>query len=62
MRKMMFKPKGQQEMQFQKNNPKLEFPAGWEELTPEETKSIVAGESAAYWIGYFAGKIVSFFS
>jgi hypothetical protein len=62
MRKMMFKAKGLQEMQSQGNDLKLECPAGLEELTPEETKGIVAGESVAYWVGYIGGKIVHFFS
>jgi hypothetical protein len=62
MRKMMLKAKGLRKMQFQRNDLKLEFPVGLEELSPEETKSIVAGESAAYWIGYFAGKIANIFS
>ena len=41
---------------------KVEFPAGLSELTTEETKTIVGGESLAYWIGYAAGKIARFFS
>jgi hypothetical protein len=62
MRKMMFKTRNTKKMQSQAIHPTLDFPAGLEELTSEETKSIVAGESAAYWLGYFAGKIASIFS
>jgi len=43
-------------------NLKTEFPAGLEELTASETKTIVGGESLAFWIGYAAGKIASLFS
>jgi hypothetical protein len=49
-------------MQSQRNSLTFECPAGLEELTSEEAKSIVAGESAAYWLGYIAGKIANIFS
>jgi hypothetical protein len=62
MRKMKFKVWDAQKMQSQRNDLTFEFPAGLEELTSVETKNIVAGESAAYWMGYVAGKIASFFS
>jgi hypothetical protein len=62
MRKMKFKVWDADKMQSQRNDLKFEFPAGLEELTSEETKSIVAGESMAYWLGYVAGKITNFFS
>jgi hypothetical protein len=62
MRKMKFKVWDANKMQSQRNDLKFEFPAGLEELTSEETKSIVAGESMAYWLGYVAGKITNFFS
>jgi hypothetical protein len=62
MKKVMFKAKGRKKMLSQENHSACEIPAGWEELTSEETKSIVAGESAAYWLGYIAGKIASIFS
>jgi hypothetical protein len=58
MRKMKFKAREAQ----RRNDLTFEFPAGLEELTSEETKSIVAGESAAYWLGYIAGKIANLFS
>jgi hypothetical protein len=59
---MKFKLWEAQKMQSQRNDLKFEFPAGLEELTSEETKQIIAGESAAYWLGYVAGKIANFFS
>jgi hypothetical protein len=59
---MRFKVWDIRKMQSQRNDLKFEFPAGLEELTSEETKSIVAGESMAYWLGYAAGKIAQFFS
>jgi hypothetical protein len=62
MRKMKFKVWDANKMQSQRNDLKFEFPSGLEELTSEETKSIVAGESMAYWLGYVAGKITNFFS
>lgn len=62
MRKMKFKVWNANKMRSQRNDLKFEFPAGLEELTSEETKSIVAGESMAYWLGYVAGKITNFFS
>jgi hypothetical protein len=62
MRKMKFKVWDADKMQSQSNDLKFEFPEGLEELTSEETKSIVAGESMAYWLGYVAGKITNFFS
>ncbi len=62
MRKMKFKVWDAQKMQSQRNNLTFECPAGLEELTSEEAKSIVAGESAAYWLGYIAGKIANIFS
>jgi hypothetical protein len=62
MRKMKFKVWDANKMQSQRNDLKFEFPAGLEELTSEETKSIVAGESMTYWLGYVAGKITNFFS
>lgn len=62
MRKMKFKLWEAQKMQSKRNDLKLGFPAGLEELTSEETKQIIAGESAAYWLGYVAGKIANFFS
>jgi hypothetical protein len=62
MRKMMFKVWDAPKMQTQRNDLTFECPAGLEELTSEETKSIVAGESAAYWLGYIAGKIANLFS
>ena len=49
-------------MQAQGSGLKFEVPAGFEELSSEETNSIVAGESAAYWLGYVAGKIANLFS
>ena len=49
-------------MPSQRNDLKFEFPAGFEELTLEESNSIVAGESVAYWVGYVAGKVVHLFS
>ena len=62
MKKMKFNVKGAQKIQSQRNDLKFEFPAGLEELTAEETKRIVGGESLAYWLGYSASKIVQFFS
>jgi|GEM_PF-5144550 len=62
MRKMMFKLWNPQKMQSQRNDPKFGLPAGMEELSKEETKHIVAGESLAYWLGYAAGKIANLFS
>jgi hypothetical protein len=62
MRKMKWSLKSRQKMQSQRNDLKFEFPAGFEELTPAETNSIVAGESVGFWLGYVAGKVVSFFS
>jgi len=62
MRKMKFKLWDAQKMHSRRNDLKFEFPAGLEELSPEETKRIVAGESMAYWLGYAAGKIANFFS
>jgi hypothetical protein len=62
MRKMKFKVWDAHKMKSQKNDQKFEFPAGSEELTPEETKRIVAGESMSYWLGYAAGKIAQLFS
>jgi hypothetical protein len=62
MRKMMFKVWDAPKMQTQRNDLTFECPTGLEELTSEETKSIVAGESAAYWLGYIAGKIANLFS
>jgi hypothetical protein len=62
MRKMKFKVWDAQKMQSQRNDLTFECPAGLEELTSEETKSIVAGESIAYWLGYAAGKIANLFS
>ena len=62
MRKMKFKVWDAQKMQSQKDILKLEFPAGLEELTSEETKSIVAGEGLTFWVGYFTGKIANLFS
>jgi hypothetical protein len=62
MRKMKFKVWDAQKMQSQSSDFKFEFPVGLEELTSEETKSIVAGESLAYWVGYVAGKIANLFS
>jgi hypothetical protein len=62
MRKMMFKVWDAQKMQTQRNDLTFECPTGLEELTSEETKSIVAGESASYWLGYIAGKIANLFS
>ncbi|MEJ0083647.1 MAG: hypothetical protein WDM78_22460 [Puia sp.] len=51
-----------QKMQSQRSDLKFEFPAGLEELTSEETKSIFAGDSLSYWMGYVAGKIAHLFS
>ena len=62
MRKMKFKLWEPQKMQSQRNDLKFEFPEGFEELSPEETKRIIAGEGMAYWMGYIAGKIAQFFS
>jgi hypothetical protein len=62
MRKMKFKLWDAQKMQSQRNDLKFVCPAGLEELSSEETKRIVAGESMAYWLGYVAGKIEHFFS
>jgi hypothetical protein len=62
MRKIMFKLRNEQKKQTRRSDLKLEFPAGLEELTPEEARNIVAGESMAYWLGYAAGKIAQLFS
>jgi hypothetical protein len=62
MRKMNFKVWDVQKIQSQRNDLTFGCPVGLEELTSEETKSIVAGESAAYWLGYIAGKIANLFS
>ncbi len=62
MRKMKFKGWGAQKMQSQRSDLIFECPAGLEELTSEETNSIVAGESATFWLGYIAGKIANLFS
>lgn len=62
MRKMKFKMWGVQKTQSQRNDLKIEFPVGLEELTSDETKNIVAGESMSFWLGYAAGKITQFFS
>jgi hypothetical protein len=62
MRKMKFKIWDAQKIQLQRNDLKFEFPAGLEELTSEETKTIVAGESIGYWIGCVGGNIAKFFS
>ena len=62
MRKMRFKIWGAQKMQSHRNELKFEFPAGLEELTSEETKSILGGESISFWLGYAAGKIAQLFS
>ena len=62
MRKMKFKVWDAQKIQSKRNELNFEFPAGLEELTSEETKSIVGGESLAYWLGYAAGKVAQFFS
>ena len=62
MRKMKFKVPDVRKMQSRRNDLKFEFPAGMVELTVEETNSIVAGESLAYWVGYIAGKISNLFS
>ena len=62
MRKMKLRLWDAQKKQSQRNDMKFEFPAGLEELSLEETKRIVAGESMAYWLGYAAGKIANLFS
>jgi hypothetical protein len=62
MRKMKFKLWDTQKMQTRRDDLKFELPIGLEELTSEETKSIVAGDSIAYWLGYAAGKIAHLFS
>jgi len=62
MRKMKFKIWDAQKMQSHRSDLKFEFPAGLEELTSEEIKSIVGGESISFWLGYAAGKITQFFS
>jgi hypothetical protein len=62
MRKMKFKVPDVRKMQSRRNDLKFEFPAGLVELTVEETKSIVAGESLSFWVGYVAGKIANLFS
>jgi hypothetical protein len=62
MRKLKWSFKSAQKMQAQRIDFKSELPAGFEELSSEETNSIVAGESAAYWLGYVAGKIANLFS
>jgi hypothetical protein len=59
---MMFKLWDAQKMHSQRHDLKFEFPAGMEELSKEETKRIVGGESLAYWLGYAAGKIANLFS
>ena len=41
---------------------KFELPMELEELSSEETKSIIAGESIGYWLGYVGGKIAQLFS
>jgi hypothetical protein len=33
-----------------------------QELSSEETKNIIAGESISYWLGYVGGKIAQLFS
>ena len=58
----MFKLRDVQKMHSQRNDLTFEFPEGMEELSKEETKRIVAGESLAYWVGYAAGKIANLFS
>jgi hypothetical protein len=62
MKKMKFKWWDGQKMHSRRNDLKFEFPEGLEELSSEETKRIVAGESMAYWLGYAAGKIANLFS
>jgi hypothetical protein len=62
MNKMKFKLRGAQKMQTGGNDLKFEVPDGLEELSKEETKRVVGGESAAYWLGYIAGKIANIFS
>ena len=62
MRKRKFREQDVQKKRSQKDELKFNFPEGLEELTIDETKSIVAGESMAYWLGYAAGKIAQLFS
>jgi hypothetical protein len=62
MRKLTWSFKSAQKVQAQRIGLKFEVPSGFEELSSEETNSIVAGESAAYWLGYVAGKIANLFS
>jgi hypothetical protein len=62
MKKMKVKIWGAHRMVSQGVNPEFKLPSGLEELTSEETKGIVAGESIGYWLGYAAGKIAQLFS
>lgn len=41
---------------------KFELPVGFEELSSEETKKIIAGEGIGFWLGYVGGKIAQLFS
>ena len=62
MRKMKLKWWDAQKMHGQRNDMKFEFIEGMEELSREEAKRVVGGESLAYWLGYAAGKIANLFS
>ncbi len=62
MWKMKRKTWDAQKMLSDRGDLNLEFPAGLEDLTLEETKSIIGGENIAFWLGRAAGQIAKLFS
>lgn len=62
MKKMKLRIWGAGKMNFTDSDLKFELPMELEELSSEETKKIIAGESIGYWLGYVGGKIAQLFS
>lgn len=62
MKKMKLRVWGARKMNSTGSDSKFELPMELEELSSEETKNIIAGESISYWLGYVGGKIAQLFS
>jgi hypothetical protein len=62
MRKMVFKIRRKNKKELRGNVMKFSFHEGLEELSTEESRNIVAGQGAGYWLGYITGKIANLFS
>jgi hypothetical protein len=62
MKKMKLRIWGTRKIISAGSDSKFELPVELEELSLEETKSIIAGESVSYWLGYVGGKIAQLFS